>query len=301
MAAPQTGTYHLDGLLEGPLGGDAATTPRLADWIRIAQTSGYGFSLDTEGDSFSLLADNQPRTAPTPETDMAEPLRDLLEQLVGSFPPPLQPQLFSTVRAVQYGEGVETQTIFQVMPDGRVEAQQRTVDARTSKAEAPLTTTQKLKLVGIALLVLFALFGVTSIFVDWGDQASKALRKIGPVDTDAIQTETGPFEAWFTVAGMEARGNVLRIRLARADGVGYPTREQLQTALASPRPESPYEERLTLEALAKGWARIEAFDAEGSFQGAARVRIGGLRDEETIVVAFPIQRETPPATLRFTW
>jgi len=294
----QTGTYRLDGLLEGPLDSDGAARARLADWVRLAQKAGYGFSLELDASGFSLLGDNTPRHAPAADVDMAEPLRDLLGQLVGSFPPDLRPRLFSTVRSVQYGEGQETQTLYAVMPDGRVDAQQRTVDAETSRAAEPLGLKGTLKLGAIALVVLLALFGLSSIFIDWGDQASKAWRKVAPVDADAIKTEAGPFAPYLTVKSVEAKASTLHITLARTEA--FPkTVAALEEALRLDA--HGYATRQSLHALAAGYLRLEAFDAKGKHLDTATVRVADLRTQDTTVLKLTIRRETPPALLRLTW
>lgn len=294
----QTGTYRLDGLLEGPLDSDGAARARLSDWVRLAQKAGYGFSLELDASGFSLLGDNTPRHAPATDVDMAEPLRDLLGQLVGSFPPDLRPRLFSTVRSVQYGEGQETQTLYAVMPDGRVDAQQRTVDAETSRAAEPLGLKGTLKLGAIALVVLLALFGLSSIFIDWGDQASKAWRKVAPVDADAIQTETGSFARFLTVQSIEAKASTLHITLARTEA--FP---QSAAAVEGELQDGAhgYAVRQSLHALAAGYIRLEAFDAEGKHLDTATIRVTELRDKDTTVVKLTIRRETPPALLNLTW
>lgn len=296
--APESGTYHLDGLLEGPLGDGEDTKRRLADWLRICQKAGYGFSLRIEGDRFGLLADDTPRAAPGAGVDVSEPLRDLIGQLVGSFPPPEQSQVFSTVRSIQWGEGVETQTIYQVMPDGRVEAQQRTVEAETRRPPAPLTGTDRVKLIGIGLLVLFALFGITSLFIDWGDQFSRMWRKVAPIDTAAIATDLGAFEPYLTVQDVEAKGSVLSITLERTDA--FPQDVEAADRALDENGLS-YAQQQVLHALAAGYVRLEAFAKDGKHQATVPVRIANLREKKTMVLDVKIRRETPPATLRFTW
>lgn len=294
----QSGTYRLDGLLEGPLDSDGAARARLTDWVRVAQKAGYGFSLEFDASGFSLLGDNTARHAPSLDVDMAEPLRDLLGQLVGSFPPDLRPRLFSTVRSVQYGEGLETQTIYAVMPDGSVDAQQRTVDAETSRAAEPLSVKGALKRGAMALVVLLALFGLSSIFIDWGDLASKAWRKVAPVDADAIKTETGSFARYLTVESVEAKAGTLHITLARTDA--FP---QTVAALEGELQDGAhgYAARQSLHALAAGYLRLEAFDAEAKHLDTVMVRVADLRTNDTTVVKLTIRRETPPALLSLTW
>lgn len=293
---PTVGTYRLDGMLEGPLGDDPQVKARLADWIRIAEASGYGFSLDVEGDRFNLLAASAVR--PSGAADVSEPLRDLLEQLVTSFAPHEQPDVFSTVRSLQWGEGVETQTIYQVMPDGRVEAQQRTVDASTSRPPQPISSAGKAKRIGIAALVLLAIFGITSIFIDWGETFTKALRKVVPVDTATIDTDLGALEPYITVTGIEAKGSMLHLTLERTEvfpkDVAAVERALEENGLS-------YEVRQTLHALAAGYVRLEGFDEKERHLDTMDVRLAELRTAETMTVKFRIKRETPPELLRFTW
>ncbi len=294
---PLTGTYYLDGLIEGPLGSASDAQARLADWMRLAQQAGYGFSLEIEGSGFSLLGDTARRRAPSPTTDMAEPLRDLLQQLAQSFPLELRSGLFSTVRSVQYGENLETQTIYALGPDGEVDAQQRTVDTATAMPEPPLTRKDHIRFGLVSLVALIAIFGISSLFVDWGDMFTKTMRKVTPVDVDAIAIELGAFEPFFEVTEKDTKGNKLQLALKRKDA--YPKDlAEIERRLTTAK---GLAERKTLEALASGYVRIEVFGAEDKFQGSATLRIADLATKDDVKTMMAFLREDPPTRLRFVW
>jgi hypothetical protein len=294
---PLTGTYFLDGLIEGPLGSAPDAQAKLADWMQIAKQAGYNFSIEIEGSGFNLLGDNTPQHAPSPTTDMAEPLRDLLQQLAQSFPLELRSGLFSTVRSVQYGENLETQTIYALSPDGAVDAQQRTVDAVTAMPEPPLTGKDHIRVGLISLVALIAIFGISSLFVDWGDMFTKTLRKVTPVDVESIAIELGSFEPYFEVTEKDTKGNKLQLALKRK--AGYPKDlAAIEKLLGSAK---GLAERKTLEALASGYVRIEVFGAEDKYQGTAVLRIADLASEDDVKTTLAFLREDPPTRLRFIW
>ncbi len=308
QSAAQVGTYELDGLLEGPLGPDPAAKARLADWVRIAQKAGYAFSLEVEGTGFSLLAEESPKQAPSVETDMSEPLRDLLQQLVQSFPPDIWGQLFSTVRSVQYSEGMATQTVYQIHGDGTVEAQQRVVDAATTKPAAPLTTKDKVRMAITGLVILLAIFGLSSFFIDWGDQISKGLQKIAPVDAEEVDVDLGHFAAYIEVEKKDVGGKgdrTLILTLKRREG--FPTTEEARETMWRSTRSDPYHAALTAEAIVKGYAKFEVIGAPDKETGIAPVMLlvpvmlKELVGKETMEVRIPAGRALPPEIVRLVW
>ena len=307
-SAAQTGTYELDGLLEGPLGPDPAVRARLADWVRIAQKAGYHFSLEVEGTGFSLLADEQARHAPKVDTDMAEPLRDLLQQLVQSFPPDIWGQLFSTVRSVQYGDGMATQTVYAVHGDGSVEAQQRVVDAATSKPDAPLTTKDKVRVFVTGLVILLALFGLSSIFFDWGSMFSKTWQKIAPVDAEKVEVDTGAFAGFLEVEKKEVGGKgdrTLIVTLKRRPS--FPASEEARETLYRVTREDPHRAALTADAICRGYAKLEVIGPADKETGVhpvmavLPVMLKELWAKETMEIRIPVGRALPPETVRLVW
>jgi hypothetical protein len=291
----------VDGLLEGPVGSAPAAREHLADWVRVADAAGYHFSLEVDGGTFSLLGDARARPVPVPGADLSEPLRDLLQQLADSVPDEVRAGLCSTVRSLEYGAGTETQTLYALTPEGLVDARQRVVEARTAKPGRPRDARETLKLVGVSLLVLLALVGITSIFVDWGDLLSSAWRSIGNFDTASVERDAGPFAPWIEVSKIEARsdrdGSRLLVTLKRLQDLP----RTLQDAAASPDPTT----REAARALVRGYVRVELYGAGADHRrvwiSVHEVWVGALRKDGTTRVEVPFRRGAPPVLLRLAW
>lgn len=298
--ARQTGTFLVDGLFEGPCTDPAGLTARLENWIRLARTAGYRFSLEIEGDAFSLLGDSRPALVPEHLKEISEPLCDLLQQLVDSFAPEERRALFSTVRTVEYGEGTETQSLYGLDAAGVVEVQQRVVDAETVAAEKPLTGKEKVRAGILSLLVLAAVFGISSIFIDYHAFFTKAWRKITPVNTEVMEVETGPFDAYLKVKELAPSKDNRRLVLTLERGPAFPADLPAIEALLA-RPGLRLSEREALGSLARGYVRVELFGPKDKYQGTAEIRVAGLRDEKTVSVTLLFSREEPPERLVLSW
>ena len=295
---PQAGTFLVDGLLEGPASAAPDTQAKLANWVAVARKAGFPFSLEMEGDGFSLLGDARARPLPAPGADPSEPLRHLLQQLVDAFPPEARPRLFSTVRSIEYGDDLETQTIYALSPAGAIEPRQRVVDAITAKAPTPLATKDKIRLGLFGLLVLGVLFALSSLFIDWGSQFQALGNKLGPFDGQAVERDAGPFSPYLAIQGLEARGSQLQITLARTDILPKSAAEaEQQMQLGS----GGLVQREALRALAAGYLRVQLFAKDGAHLGTTVVYVGELRTKETTEVTVPFRRETPPTVLRLAW
>lgn len=295
---PQAGTYLVDGLLQGPLSAGAEIQAKLGNWVQVARRAGFGFSLEMDGDQFSLLGDATARPAPAAGVDMSAPLRDLLQQLVDAFPAQARGQLFSTVRSIEYADSLETQTIYALTPEGLVDARQRDVDAVTAQAPRALALKDKIRLGLFGLLILGILFAISSIFVDWGSTFETLGNKLGPFDEQAVQRETGPFAPYLVVDGLEARGGTLVLTLKRTELFPKSVADaERQRNLGS----GGMVQQEVLGALAAGYVRVELFGKDGVYLGTTSVYVGGLRTEETTQVRVPFRRETPPTKIRITW
>ena len=69
--------------------------------------------------------------------------------------------------ACEYGDGVETQSLYVLTPGGQVEVRQRTVDAETTRATPKATKKEVVRAGVLAFLVLVGVFLISSIFIDY--------------------------------------------------------------------------------------------------------------------------------------
>ena len=281
------GTVILDGLVEGRIPGRGDAEDVLHDWVRHAASSNLWFSLQLEGGSFSILADNKPiqaeDLAPRPADRIADALRDLLEVL----PAQERKGVLSTLRSVEYREGVEVQTLYAIDPDGGVAVRQRTLSARTAPAARPLTRKEKIRLAAVGVVVALLLLAVTSIFVDYRSLLGGVFERFAPFRPADLQVEVKGFQDYLTVEKKAASRDGKEVILTLKRGKNFPlTDADCERLLAeSPKPLSA---RLAVHALAGGYVRCECFDAKGKFLGFTMQRISELREKETTELALPL-------------
>ena len=80
------GTFALDGLIEGKIPERADAKDLLHEWIEFAAKAKLKFSLELEGTSFSLLADNNPVQVAKLEAPPDEAVANALTELLRIFP-----------------------------------------------------------------------------------------------------------------------------------------------------------------------------------------------------------------------
>ncbi|MCY2927235.1 MAG: hypothetical protein NT031_17740, partial [Planctomycetota bacterium] len=154
MTGRLEGTFALDGLVEGALGGAGEEfRGRLQAWADAARAGGL----------------------------------NLLFDLLKIFPLAQRRNIFSTLRSTEYRPGEEVQTIYAVAPDGSVQMHQRTVSARTEAPPEPLTLKQKLRLGAVGLAVAMGVFGLSSLFVDYGQLVRRLKDSVVAMDPDKVQ------------------------------------------------------------------------------------------------------------------
>lgn len=297
MSEKVQGTIVIDGLIEGKCPDFGDIEDRLRQWKARAKAKGLDFSLEIEGRTFSVLADNRPISAADLGPDPADSVAELLRDLLVIFPPGQRASLVSSIRSIEYGQNVEIQTVYAIGPDGRIETRQRTVDAQTTAPPKPLTGSEKLKLAGLGLVAALLVFAVTAVFIDYGEVFSDLWDTVVPFDTDAVTVETGRFAKYFTVEkkavtrGKDGKYVVLTVKRTEA----FPRNDKdIADLLAKARQyldDARFRNEAalaTVQALARGYVRCEMFDREGKFLSFADTRITGLRSAETVELALPM-------------
>jgi hypothetical protein len=280
------GTISLNGLLEGPLPDDSAAEERLRDWVRSLRKMGAVFELEVSAGSFSLLPRDEPFACGSLGDRPHEALSQAFEQLLSLFPAEVKCRTTSTLRSSEFRKGEEVQTLYLVDGSGSIRIEQRTVAAETEAPPKPLTPREVVRSVAIAIVVLAAVLGITSLFVDLPGIGRQLIGTVRPVNVDEVDIDASAYASYFAVEKKEIHRDELRLTLRRTDA--FPTTDAALQREADASAGS-IRERLAVEALARGIVRCDAFDSEGNFVASANVRVGGLREKETLVMEIPLR------------
>jgi len=294
------GTIVLDGLVEGQVAGVPDAESLLRQWVRTVASLGLHFSLESDGSSFSLLADNRPVAADQLGPRPAEAIGQALGELLAIFREPERGRLFSTVRSIEYRKGAEIQTLYVVTPDGRVEAKERTVEAWTEPPPRRLTRKEILRLTVIGVIVALLVFAMSSFFVDYRALVGRAVEAVRPFDVERLEVDTARFDGYFTFEKASVSRDGREVILTLKRGEAFPQSEDdVERLLTSPGP-SPAK-RLAIEAIARGYVRCEYFDKDGEFIESTEQRIAELRRQATVEVSLPLPRKRRPVRVVITY
>lgn len=281
------GTIVLDGLVEGRFADDPEAEDKLRKWVRFMSEMGVGFSLDWMGASFSLLPDEGANPTQQLGSLPHDAIRQALDQLLELLPTDQRGGVFSTLRSAEYRKDEEVQAIYAVGPDGKTQVETRTVDADTVAPPQPISTGDRVKSLGLGLLVAAALLGITSLFVDLRGLFGEFMGSITPVEPQAVQVDLGDMKDFLAVEKrqMASRGRLFVLTLKRT--TDYP-RDDAQLQAAYDASAGDVRRRLAVEAIARERVRCELFDEKGKFVAARELRIGSLKKKESIDVAIPL-------------
>ena len=302
MSDKTEGTVVLDGLVEGRLGPLPDTEKRLRAWVRAAAGAKLPFTLEIDGGSFSVLADNTPIDVEALAFKPARTVAEALDELVKVFPTGHRAAVLSTVRSMEYRANIEIQTVYAVGPDGEIHTQERTVEAVTKAPPKPLTRKEKIRLGVTGLIFALLIFAVSSIFIDYRGLFRSVAETVTPYDTEAMKVETGGFGEYFTVEGKKvvSHRGVSSLRLTLKRTKAFPRTDAALKAALAKSPDS-LSKRLTVEALARGYVRCESFDKDGKFIAFTTRRITDLRTKETVDVDVPLPAKGRPTRVVITY
>jgi hypothetical protein len=279
------GMLQLDGLLEGRLSALPEGEKRLQEWVRFAGSVALPFSLEIDGSQFNLLPGRQPLEAAQLGPEPSETVVNALNQLVKLFPASERQHVFSTLRSVEYRANLEIQTLYAMGSQGQIEARQRSVESQTTAPLRPMGHKQKLRLAGLGLAVALVVLAASTFFVDYRQLLARVRDRLTPFDAQAVAVDNAAFEPYFTVEGKASQEGCLVLSLKRTPQ--YPQSPQDLDKLSAQSAGS-LEQRLAVEALARGYVHCELFDRDGRFITAAFERIAPLQQEESIRLRLPL-------------
>lgn len=280
------GTLMLDGLVEGRLPSQPGAADKLRKWTEFARSAGLHMHLQIDGGTFNILADNQVMDAGQLGPDPVQVVSSALQEMLKIFPPGERGAVSSTLRSVEYRPGEETQTLYVIREDGKVEPQQRTARAITTPSRAPLGRRDRRRLwlttagaVGLVALVLVMI--VNPGILGRHDQPVR-------IDPQTVTLDAGRMGQYIQIVGLAAQppdGMVLTLRRTEhfpVDGAQLDERWRSAESLS---------QRMAVEALARGYIRAELFSPDGTFYGQADLRIASLREAEQVPFRLPAPRE----------
>ena len=283
MSAKVEGTLILEGVIEGRLSG--AEPDKVArDWVELARDAGLSFGLRIEAGFFSLLPSDAPVSADSLGKEPETVISGLLDQLVRAFP---AGAVTSTVRSTEYTPGTETQRLYLVGADRRVEVRSRVTALETTPPPRTRSRRQKAVIVLAGAGIALAVLGLSAIFVDYRALWRNVRRELSPQDAAKIIVDGDSFDGFFSIAGT-AMGDDETLVLTLDRGPLFPTTEAAESRAAA-SDQSPAK-RLAAEAVIAGYVRCEFFDDKGRFQAQAMARIKDLRGAGSMRLALPLPR-----------
>lgn len=283
------GTFHLDGLLEGPVF-SADDEDIINAFIKQARRAGLKFHAAIDRARFSLLPDTEPvEIRPGGESADARVVK-CLNELLSNYSPEEYMQLMSTLRSVEYIPGHEIQTLYGIKPDGTVGFEQRTVRAETIRPAEPPDWRYKLKLAAILTVVLCAAIGVSAFFVPYRDIIRRAIENARPFKIKDLKIDAGPYAQFFKVEAVKLDRDEGIIRIVCKVSESYPATEDELNKLWKSSADSA-SKRLAVEALMRNCLRCEFFDRDGKFRAQQLCYMHWEADERQVFsIVIPFNR-----------
>jgi hypothetical protein len=287
---PIAGTYILSGLIQGKV----VIEPDMLDiWTKEAAKKGFYFSLRIDANDFSLL--------PSEEAKPISNLGDLfledvvcehVASLIGLFDSPRAGQIFSTLRSEEFKFGKSQQTIYKILPDGKVESESRTVEVETEDPPAKLTTAGKLKLALISVGILALLFIASLPFIDYKAMFDEAKDKVTTLKADEITVDTATLNKAVQVSVKEiiTKENSIVLLLERGERWEMLYESKPNTEFKN------WSDFITAQAL-HSWLRCEWHDKHGNLLLVNYIKVSGLKDQASIEEKILISTKDKIASL----
>jgi hypothetical protein len=294
------GTLILDGLIEGRLPALPAAEDKLRAWVNFARQAGLEFNLQVDGGSFSLLANNSPLSAKKFAPDAGEVISSAVAEMLKTIPPADRGKLSSTLRSIEYRPRQEIQTLYAITPDGAVDSRQRTVEAHTQPPLPPLTTRERIRMGLYGLVAAIAVIALSAVFVDYRKLWHEIREEVTTPSADQFQIDNSTFADYFTIEKKEISSDAKSLRLLLKRTPLFPRNPTEFTSASTHPTTQPFEHRLTLDSLARGYVRCEYYDEKGNFQSFTFARIQPLRQSETMELNLPLSPNSRPKQIVIT-
>jgi hypothetical protein len=264
MTAPKLeGTFHLDGLIEGPLFSDD-DEQIIRRFIQEARTNGITFHLSIDGGRFSILPDTQPIKLPAAAVSADSTISTCIENWLANYSPPEHSQLMSTLRSVEYLPNRERQTLYAIHPAGTVSVEQRTVETETIAPAPPLDKKAILKNAAFFLMTLCVIIAISAIFVPYRDILGRFWQNVKPYNAEQLQINADTYADFFSIDTAEYDKETRLIKITCTTLEKFPiTTQQLNQAWK--KTDNSLPDKLAIESLARGYLLCEFFDAEDKF------------------------------------
>jgi len=257
------GTFHLDGLIEGPVFSQDDEN-LIKAFLRRAQRHGIAFHLSTDGGRFSLLPDTSPvRLPPTARSADALIVAEL-EKWLAEYTPEERSRIMSTLRSVEYVPRGEKLTLYGIHPAGKVTVEQRTIEADTIPPAPPPDLKAIARKALLAAAVLVILIAVSALFVPYRAIAAKTWRAARPLDPKRLIIDAAPYADFLQIGEVALEKKSGMIMLTLVPTQNFPRTEE-QFDLQWNAADASLHERLAIEAMARGYLTCEFFDEKGAF------------------------------------
>ncbi|MCE5278261.1 MAG: hypothetical protein ABFD92_12885 [Planctomycetaceae bacterium] len=298
MSDKVEGTLIVEGLFEGRLPQNSDARGDLLQWIATAKAQGLSFSLEIDGNRFSLLPDNTPVHLSPGIGPGDRIVTQTLTSLLELFDPPQRLALDSTIRSTEYRRNEEVQTLYVVGPDGRVHSTQRVAAARTTAPPQPLSMRAKLKLAAVSLGIVALAVGVSTLFVDYRAWFGDLSDRMTALDANQIAAEAPAFAGLLTVGEkkLTRQDQTLVLELTLTAAKDFPADDAALEALLK-GPNLPLRKRLAIESLARGYVRCDLYDKKGNAIAAAMPRLPALAAGKSATLQIALPSSTRPAKI----
>ncbi|WP_038161552.1 hypothetical protein [Verrucomicrobium sp. BvORR106] len=285
-----SGTYTLDGLLQGPNPGDEA----VEHWVQQAAKSGLDFSLELDGGQFSLLASNaEKKSSRLVGGDLQSVMTAALEAfsaLYGGSPAPL----YSTLRSREMRGGAEIQTLYFIQPDGKVSVQSRKIGTEAPPpppGAAAAKPRRHLLLQSCGLLVLLTLLGIVSLFlVDWKELFHRTKMIVQPSQgVELVSTATADYVS-VSIKSVKQMDGYVELEIKRGPRWAEARALDLNEPIPHGGTAIPWRDFLALQAVKRGYMYCCFYDERGVYTGESMIPLDQLNTQESFLGQTAIPR-----------
>jgi hypothetical protein len=272
---------RIEGLLEGPLPPVPGFAQFLEDWRARLSEQGVSLAVQAHGGRFDVLAPELDLAVPKVGRDPTACLDEALRELVAKVPSGERARLHSTLRTVEYGDGLQRRTLFALRETGDLVR----VEESAEGAPPPITDFDRpsaLHWTFWAGLVLVAVVLVMS-----GPRLVEQFRGAPPIDVEKVVIDSAP-------------GGYALVALARDPLTALPVGTVAHTpdleAWSAPSSDS-LAFRLAVE---RGRAVIEWRDEGGALLRVDPLDVGALATETEATVTL-LEPPSGAVAARLAW